>query len=1103
MIGSEAYQVCTYIRAVCVTSSGTSPLPLFLSHLETVFIQQSTNQHHHCAEDSVTTMASIGNVTAAAVAARAETTLALANLHFEVNLFTKRVCPPAEYEGVGQHLAKSRLEEAQTGTTHRTARKLSLLFKRILPATPNLIRAYGTRASEVSKSAKANHNGDASSYGPFVNRIGADATTLWAAATSGHAAIQCHLLACMLARIWDAPEATSLWDEIIVHRKIEVAAKLEAEGEIDTDLMLAAREQFPRSDLADWDASCRSWLRVADSEKLAQQTKLRLIIDNLDLPVNNKPNTYESVLAGWITAMEEMEKLLEGIHRPVQNGAVLLGLMAWHLYPDLHCLMAPNSRVELRDHLFSDRGILTIGLEPAPGREARSVYWSLPLAHLRYYGLPVTKFSSMRTSERDRVTVDELLFAWFCAYIKAWDSDPDIPTEEAIRYTGDIALNLHNAVHDNATTGFRSWLLLLSQIANKWATSLDQPRASALRTLGRNFGGVVEPPFQNIFTINTYLDVAIELEDKIRILREIAQNLSAQRDARDYQYLIIYPCDYGGKYKGSFEVATACPEVGIRGDGMESAHTSRAHRRWVSPRSMADMNPPPSADETIKTRIRQIQEFGEEVDQPSNQYPIFEVPRKQRNVDHANSRQRRDGETYIIHHGPRSREHHAARDKATFIMKPSQTRTYEYDVVFGHHHGVALLSRRGLRDPLLLIQHPSNPSPWRIGSSFVFTSVKQLGHDKPIYTFSVKTLMSLFRPGRIDFALLAKMHLRLDFETNASLLGMTFIDSLYRQLGDATVDIRAVKVDLNNAHWVKSAFEGSSQGTARQYYLAPSGDTMATTFACIAMMETGSFNFNPCELSSVFALCSADSMYIASALLRDPSEVDGGQAAGIKRVTGNIGRAGMALMIPPPDPAVRSYGVDDWYLYPHQVFDGVLDDSFGGTSLQLSFTEWKQEVNVGTTGGKDIEAYFLETLISVYDREKWVADLDVLSTFRSERLVVSRLLELPFSPCSSAHGAPRSAPLVNVPQLPQLISVGNFAEIIVAPSPPGVVTARGNWQARLAAASISIAKGYRVILTPHGCCWSCLVSCLVPHSAGVRTLTSLMESSSNVPVMIL
>ncbi|EOO00567.1 hypothetical protein UCRPA7_3933 [Phaeoacremonium minimum UCRPA7] len=228
-------------------------------------------------------MASIGNITAAAAAARADTTLALANFNFEISLFTKRVNPPVEYEGVGQHLAKARLQEAQDGSQHTTARKLGLLFKGILPTTPNLIKAYGSRASEIAKSAKANPKGDVSSYGPFTNRVGADATTLWAAATSGHAAIQCHLLACMLARMWDAPEATSLWDEIILRRKMEVAADLEAEGEIDTNLMLATAQQFPRCDLADWDASCRSWLRVADSEKLVQQKKLRLIIDNIDL----------------------------------------------------------------------------------------------------------------------------------------------------------------------------------------------------------------------------------------------------------------------------------------------------------------------------------------------------------------------------------------------------------------------------------------------------------------------------------------------------------------------------------------------------------------------------------------------------------------------------------------------------------------------------------------------------------------------------------------------------------------------------------------------------------------------------------------------------
>jgi len=104
-------------------------------------------------------MASIGNITAAAAAARFESTVALANVHLEFNMFTKRLNPPAEYEGVGQNFTKLRLKEAQDGAPHTTARKLGLLFKNVLSPTPELIKAYGTRASEIAKSANANAKG--------------------------------------------------------------------------------------------------------------------------------------------------------------------------------------------------------------------------------------------------------------------------------------------------------------------------------------------------------------------------------------------------------------------------------------------------------------------------------------------------------------------------------------------------------------------------------------------------------------------------------------------------------------------------------------------------------------------------------------------------------------------------------------------------------------------------------------------------------------------------------------------------------------------------------------------------------------------------------
>ena len=678
-------------------------------------------------------------------------------------------------------------------------------------------------------------------------------------------------------------------------------------------------------------------------------------------------------------------------------------------------------------------------------------------------------------------------------------------TEAVIRYTGDIALRLHNGLQTDGSSTQPSWLLLLSQIANKWATLLNQPRALELRNLGQKFGSVVKAPFQNILTVSTYLAVGMELENKVRLLREVATNLLAREAATDYKYLIMYPYGYG-RDSDNFEIATACPEFGIEGGKRGNAQTGRAYRRWV--RLLPMVNPNPSADLVLKARIRQIQEFGETAG--SSPFAFFYVDKEQQpRACRTPSHQIPDADVYIPESRRRENPPGRGRDyRQAQVMRPFvvlgllEERAYEYDVVFGDSRSVALLSRRGL-EVSRAVGHQD-----QAGAEDV-----EVKGAKPVYSLSLKQLMALFQPDRIDFDLLAG-YLRLDdFETNASMLGMTFIDSLYRQLGGSTVDVRAAKVDLSTAHWLRAAFENSPRSKMRaprraQFgsigermncirYLSPSGDDMATTFACIAMMETGSFNFQPSELSAVFALSSVDSMYMASALLRDPAQGNG-QQAGIRRATGNIGRAGMALMIPPPDPMVRDYGVDDWYLYRHQAFDGVLDDSFGGTSLQLSFTEWKQDVSVGTVGGKDVEAYFLETLISVYDKEQWIADLDILSTFRSDSLV-RNFLSLPACSCYPAPGAPRSAPSVNLAQFPQLISVGNFAEIIEPPSAPGIITARGNWQARLAAASISIAKGYQVILTPHGCCWSCLLG----SSINGESVAFIIQKCGKVSVMIL
>ena len=110
---------------------------------------------------------------------------------------TRQLEAPKEFLGVGESLTKQRLEAAESGSSHITARKLGALFEQIIPDTPRLFEAYGTRASAIA-SQPCLSTTQATQGGIFSGFVGVDGTSIWAAATSGRGAIAVHLLACML-----------------------------------------------------------------------------------------------------------------------------------------------------------------------------------------------------------------------------------------------------------------------------------------------------------------------------------------------------------------------------------------------------------------------------------------------------------------------------------------------------------------------------------------------------------------------------------------------------------------------------------------------------------------------------------------------------------------------------------------------------------------------------------------------------------------------------------------------------------------------------------------------------------------------------------------
>ena len=338
-----------------------------------------------------------------------ENNIALANLKFDFSLI--KVQAPDEYSELGLVLSSTRRNAAEDGALHKTARRLGCLFEQLTPSTPRLITAYGQCMSEIIREPGINPAASAS-HGPFAQYIGIDGTSMWAAATSGVSALGAYLLSCLLAWARDTKESTSLWVELVEERRREICDALEHNAVVSETSRYGLYQEITRKDLANWDASTRSWLRSADEAKVWELNQLMLITKNVNIPYNSGSSTYSKVITAWRGAMNGMENLLCGRPQQLSNGSSLLAIQAWHLFPELIVLGAKTTHVKFKDPLLPIHGIGTIGLQSdAPTR------WSLVLSHFRHYGGPVQV-----VSDRDltRVTIDQLHVVALGSLLSAW-----------------------------------------------------------------------------------------------------------------------------------------------------------------------------------------------------------------------------------------------------------------------------------------------------------------------------------------------------------------------------------------------------------------------------------------------------------------------------------------------------------------------------------------------------------------------------------------------------------------------------------------------------------------------------------------------------------
>ena len=342
-----------------------------------------------------------------------------------------KIEPRIEYRDIGGALSNHRRVAGEAGSIHVTARRLGSLFQSIVPDVSNLLAAYGKRATELSKSPDANPTGTRD-HGPFQEYVGVDGSSLWAAATSGDAALAMHLLACMLATHWQAPEAIAIWVELVAERKRQLGSTT-ASGNINLQDAVALQLVISREHLEEWDTSARAWLKATCNDPLVNERQLRVLqtLKGLKLAVLGPTDVYRSVTDAWKLAMETFDKIIGGASYSIYDGAVLVALASWYLYPDIVVLTNEKQEIHQHDALLQAGGIVTIGatlpdLEGPPG-----VRWLLSLSHLKYYGPPVT-VSQSTESDEGRLTFDDFVVVSLGAIIALWNQEQYVTTENAL-----------------------------------------------------------------------------------------------------------------------------------------------------------------------------------------------------------------------------------------------------------------------------------------------------------------------------------------------------------------------------------------------------------------------------------------------------------------------------------------------------------------------------------------------------------------------------------------------------------------------------------------------------------------------------------------------
>ncbi|KAL8833480.1 MAG: hypothetical protein Q9170_004254 [Blastenia crenularia] len=994
-----------------------------------------------------------------------------------------------------------------------------------------LLRAYGKRASEISQKSLSADQGSGKN-GVFASFLGADITSVWAAATSGASSIAVHLLACLLARLWSGPEATSIWVEIVAERK-RIIQERANDGTYNTsiELTIIASQDITRNDLAQWDASARAWLQVGDDAFMRQQKQLMLIVNNVHLPVTTGKTTFDRVIDAWVTAMNAMEKLIRGEPQRAANGAALMGLASWHLYPDLLVLGEAISSVTFHDTAIPDSAQLTVGLENLDTEDHDGIHWSLSLSHLRFYGDPVVA-KTYTSRDASRLKVDELQLLALGATLAEW-GDIAFDTHAGARFFQALGgACLDDAVDDPNLT----WLKGLCRASETFLDSSgdDKNNALAIIGLGRRKGRQFLADKQNypppLLGINhPFIDALLSdpteeclTHRDLHMLHFIASHLGLKPDQ-----LIIRIKRFAGQDEVSgttyhyFEYKTAIPHFQCVYQGMGESHIRWIETHDEKPDAEVDLaNSHTSPGCKCHSRSHHCHKSICVCMQKGitcTPYCHKIVEPDSASISECLGCRRKD----VAPIGPSAPRRFALQALQCENMPKSEI-TFRPEK--GLFHDFPLEVSRGLPDwnigitrttsdfptaPRLAIRH--NPARGPLCTCF---------QTAPTFTLLAGDANGVAMFIRVDSGVRRSRTILLQNLAEAAKIPPIPLDTVIKCISSSKFKSGVLRKYLQNHEYSlpsfshhlhpktthvtpfinslnalalatamyqdfpgATAFLGVIQHSLHKARWVPRDEAFwaerhrslmrQQRFACIAFFESGSYDLRPSDLTEVMAMSLRISIYVSFTLLGDPYEFS--QKDRVALVVGNVGKPGIVMMVAPLAPRVKPADVNAWRQITHAPFQGAAEDCFRATSLHLSFTDFEMPFAVGQRGAIDNDIAMVETVISIHDRGKWVGDIDALSLYE-ESLSRNRFLQRFNGFRHDVDGERICTHRKDYDPPQRLTALDSWEEILDLPEDLrkqhfGVVRAQKNWLARLSAACIATQMEVRTVILPNEPQW--------------------------------